>query len=81
MNTTDVRDLMRRKFNSIDWRPKCRELIDEIPESSGLARRLLWNEEVKRTVKHELEATDSKFKNEVSHKYFHIYACVHVYKL
>jgi len=67
VNTTDVPDLMKRKFNSIDLRPKYRELIDEIPESAGLARRLLWKEKVERAVERKL--ADPNFKNKVSHKY------------
>ena len=69
VNTSDVSDLMRITLNSVDCRPKRRELIEEIPlirETAGLARKLLWKEKVKKIVEREL--TDSEFENKVCSK-------------
>ena len=75
VNTINVSDLMRRKLNSVDCRPKRRELIDEIPiirESAGLASKLLWKKKVEKIVECEL-LENSEFKKRVcsSNKYFH----------
>ena len=75
VNTINLSDLMRRKLNSVNCRPKRRELIDEIPiihEGAGLARKLLWKEKVEKIVQCELLA-NSEFKKRVciSNKYFH----------
>ena len=71
VNTTEMSNLMKKKLNNVDCKPKRRELIDEIPiirESAGLARKLLWREKVEKVVERESE----KFKNKVFNVY-HIF--------